>query len=279
MYSPAFVRRLRVPVLSLLAAMSLAACSAPSGDSDESGDAPFWGQVRPASASTPAMAGGATAAASEPQGAPPQNINVDPVPPGRYRIASALSGLCLEIRDGSTANGTPLVQSACDATLHRQFFDVIETTTGQYRLRNLATQKSADIPAASNADHVIVQQWEDNGSGAQRFRLQRIDTSDRYRIVNVNSGKCLGIVGAATAAGASVEQIACAAVPAQQFQLGAGEPQPVRQNGSQPLLPPPPPVPPSATYQPLLWPDDAAPIQYTQDDGTLVTHVGARTRS
>ncbi len=278
MYSPAFVRRLRVPVLSLLAAMSLAACSAPSGDSDESGDAPFWGQVRPASASTPAMAGGATAAASEPQGAPPQNINVDPVPPGRYRIASALSGLCLEIRDGSTANGTPLVQSACDATLHRQFFDVIETTTGQYRLRNLATQKSADIPAASNADHVIVQQWEDNGSGAQRFRLQRIDTSDRYRIVNVNSGRCLGIVGAATAAGASVEQIACAAVPAQQFQLGAGEPQPVRQNGSQPLLPPPPPVPPSATYQPLLWPDDAAPIQYTQDDGTLVTHVGGRVR-
>ena len=130
-------------------------------------------------------------------------INADPVPPGRYRIASVPSGLCIEVRDGSTANGTPLVQSACEGTLHRQFFDIAETTAGQYRLRNLATQKSADIPAASGADHVIVQQWDDNGSGAQRFRLQRVDTSDRYRIVNVNSGKCIGIVGASTTAASS----------------------------------------------------------------------------
>jgi CxxC motif-containing protein (DUF1111 family) len=281
MYPPVVVRYGRVPVVfSLLVALSLTACSAPT---DEARDAPFWSSIRPLSSQGVGAGGVAGASASnaqalQAQAAPPQNINVDPVPPGRYRVASVLSGLCIEVRDGSTANGTPLVQSACDATLHRQFFDVVEVATGQYRLRNLATQKSADIPAASGADHVIVQQWEDNGSGAQRFRLQRIDSSDRYRIVNVNSGKCLGIAGAAATAGVSVEQIACAAVPAQQFHLGAGEPQPIRQNGSQPLLPPPPPVPPSASYQPLLWPDDAAPIHYTQDDGTLVTHVGGRVR-
>jgi CxxC motif-containing protein (DUF1111 family) len=258
----------------LLASLLLAACSA---STDDPRDAPFWSRGRLAPASVPSQAMAVTAAA-EAQAVAPQNINADPVPPGRYRIASVLSGLCIEVRDGSTANGTPLVQSACDGTLHRQFFDITETTAGQYRLRNLATQKSADIPAASGADHVIVQQWDDNGSGAQRFRLQRVDTSDRYRIVNVNSGKCIGIVGASTTAGASIEQIACAAVPAQQFHLAVGEPQPVRQNGSHPLIPPPPQVPPSASYQPLLWPDDAAPIQYTQDDGTLVTHVGGRVR-
>lgn len=266
-------------LFALLAAVSLAACSA---QTDDARDAPFWSSIRPASisgsASGQAMVGGAIAAAAEPQPAAPQNISLDPVPPGRYRIANVGSGLCIEVRDGSTANGTPLVQSACDATLHRQFFDIAETAAGQYRLRNLQTQKSADIPAASGADHAIVQQWDDNGSGAQRFRLQRIDASDRYRIVNVNSGKCLGVVGASTAAGASVEQITCAVVAAQQFHLAAGEPQPVLQHGSHPLIPPPRPVPPSASYQPLLWPDDAAPVHYTQDDGTLVTHVGGRVR-
>nr|WP_298155103.1 di-heme oxidoredictase family protein [uncultured Pseudoxanthomonas sp.] len=261
--------------VALASLASLAACSVPT---EEAGDAsPFWSRARPMPATTQASAGTVAASAST-LAAAPQNIDVDPVPSGRYRIASVLSGLCVEIRDGHPANGTPLVQSACDATLNRQFFDIAETTTGQYRLRNLHTQKSADIPGASGADHVVVQQWDDNGSGAQRFRLQRIDASDRYRIVNVNSGKCLGIVGASAGAGASLEQVACAAVPAQQFHLGAGEPQPVRQNGSHPMLPPPPPVPPSASYQPLLWPDGAAPVQYTQDDGTLVTHVGGRVR-
>jgi len=268
-------RRRAPAVFTMIAAAVLTACSVQTEDAGE--ETPFWSRARSMLASTqaitPVAAGNAPIAA-----AAPQNIDVDPVPSGRYRIASALSGLCIEVRDGNVANGTPLVQSVCDATLHRQFFDIAETTAGQYRLRNLHTQKSADIPAASSADHVIVQQWEDNGSGAQRFRLQRVDASDRYRIVNVNSGKCLGIVGASVSAGVSVEQVACAVVPAQQFRLGAGEPQTVRQNGSHPLLPPPPPVPPSASYQPLLWPDDAAPVQYTQDDGTLVTHVGGRVR-
>lgn len=274
MHAPRRARawRCRVSIVfSIVTAASLGACSVQREEAGE--DAPFWSRARPELAST-AVATASSAVAAP----PPQNIDVDPVPSGRYRIVNALSGLCVEIRDGNVANGTPLVQSVCNATLNRQFFDITETAAGQYRLRNLHTQKSADIPGASGADHVIVQQWDDNGSGAQRFRLQRIDASDRYRIVNVNSGKCLGIVGASASTGASLEQVACVAVPSQQFHLGAGEPQPVRQDGSHPMLPPPPPVPPSASYQPLLWPDEAAPIQYTQDDGTLVTLVGGRVR-
>ena len=270
--------RVRTPVVVFLLALLplLAACGVDSSaDGDTDGEGGFWSSTRAAPAPGTVMAGASQQmAAAE----PPRNIAVNPVPPGRYRIASAHSGLCIEIRDGSMANGTPLVQSACEATLHRQFFDIGETAAGQYRLRNLQSQKSADIPGASGADHVIVQQWDDNGSGAQRFRLQQLDASDRYRIVNVNSGKCLGIVGASTAAGASVEQVTCATATAQQFHLAAGEPQAVRQNGSQPLLPPPPAVPASASYQPLAWPDDAAAIHYTQEDGTLVTHVGGRVR-
>jgi len=78
-------------------------------------------------------------------------------------------------------------------------------------------------------------------SGAQRFCLRRVDTSYRYRIVNVNSAKCLGITGASTAAGATPEQVPYARVTAQQLHLGAGEPFAVRQNGL-----PMPPVPPGS---------------------------------
>lgn len=209
---------------------------------------------------------------------PPQNINVDPVPTGRYRISSAHSGLCIEVTGGSTANGAALRQAACDGTLRWQFFDITQTATGQYKLVNLHSGKAADIPAGSGANNAIIQQWDDNGSGAQRFRLQRTEVTDRYRIINVNNGKCLNIAMASTAAGALVEQFTCGESASQLFHLAQGGPVPVRMPGSQPLIPPPPPVPPSATYQPLLWPDDAPAIHYTRDDGTLVTHVGGRVR-
>lgn len=206
------------------------------------------------------------------------NINVDPVPSGRYRISSALSGLCVEVASGSMDNGAPLRQADCIESQSAQFFDITEVTTGQYKLVNLRSGKAADIPAGSGADNVVVQQWEDNGTGAQRFRIQRTATTDRYRIINVNNAKCLNIAAASLASGAVVEQFTCSDATSQTFHLVPGGPVPIRVNGSQPLTPPPRPVPPSAVYQPLFWENDAAPVQETLADGTLVTRVGGRVR-
>lgn len=40
--------------------------------------------------------------------------------------------------------------------------DTAETLTGQYHLRNLATQESTYVPGASGVDLVIVQRWDDS---------------------------------------------------------------------------------------------------------------------
>lgn len=206
------------------------------------------------------------------------NINVDPVPSGRYRISSALSGLCVEVANGSMDNGAPLRQADCVDSQSGQFFDITEVTAGQYKLVNMRSGKAADIPAGSGANNVVVQQWEDNGTGAQRFRIQRTATTDRYRIANVNNGKCLNIAAASLVSGALVEQLTCSDAASQMFHLAPGGPAPIRANGAQPLTPPPRPVPPSAVYQPLFWENDAAPVQDTLADGTLVTRVGGRVR-
>ncbi|MEL1265283.1 di-heme oxidoredictase family protein [Pseudoxanthomonas putridarboris] len=266
-------------------ALLLAGCSGASQQEDDR----FWVLAPDASGQTAVMAGGSAAvganaaanvnaAARQETAAAQQNINVDPVPSGRYRIGSVHSGLCVEVAGGSTANGAPLVQAACDGTLRWQFFDITQTATGQYKLVNLHSGKAADIPAGSGANNIVIQQWDDNGTGAQRFRLQRTAVTDRYRIVNVNNGKCFNVAQASTSPGASLEQVTCGEAASQLFHLAPGEPTPIRMPGSQPLIPPPPPVPPSATYQPLLWPDDALPVHDTLEDGTLVTRVGGRVR-
>lgn len=257
------LRRKRAGFLIALSSLAvLAGCSAGGDD-----DGRFWTLTRPAVAQK-AVAQQVPAA---------QNLDADPVTPGRYRIVSANSGLCIDVAGASVQDGAKLQQAACDATLRSQHFDIAETATGRYRLANLNGGKVVDIPSASGADHVAVQLWTDNGSGAQRFLLQRTEVSDRYRIVNANSNKCLSIAQASAAPGAAVEQLACGTAASQRFHLVPGEPAPVPVHGSQPLVPRPP-VPPSATYQPLTWPDDAAPIHHTLDDGTLVTHVGGRVR-
>jgi len=256
-----FCRARALRAFNVLCVFALVGCSGPT-DSVGSG----W------------SASGTKSGQAEGQIGVAKNIEVDPVPSGRYRIDSALSGLCIEVSNGSVENGAPLVQANCVSSQSWQFFEITETSAGQYKLLNLRSGKVADIPAGSGANNIVVQQWDDNGTGAQRFRLQRTAVLDRYRIVNVNNGKCLGIAAASLNPGASVEQATCTDASSQQFHLVEGGPTPIRVNGSQPLTPPRPPVPPSAVYQPLLWPEGAAPVQETLADGTLVTHVGGRVR-
>jgi hypothetical protein len=64
-----------------------------------------------------------------------------------------------------------------------------------------------------------VQQWDCNATANQLFRiLPRYGT---YQLQNVNSGKCLAVIGGATGNGVQIQQWACStpAVNQQRFQL------------------------------------------------------------
>lgn len=91
---------------------------------------------------------------------------------------------------------------------------------GDYVIRSVATNKCIDISSSSTADGAKVQEWDCNGTSAQRFHIS--PTSDGYfKIINVNSGKGLDIKDVSTLANAVVHQWSYGGGANQQFRFAA----------------------------------------------------------
>ncbi|MEV8531385.1 RICIN domain-containing protein [Streptomyces sp. NPDC051211] len=74
-----------------------------------------------------------------------------------------------------------------------------------YRLVSVRSGKALDVNAFSTADGTRIQQWTDQNTANQQWRLR--PTGDGYyELVNRNSGKVLGIAGDSTAQAAAAEQ-------------------------------------------------------------------------
>jgi hypothetical protein len=89
---------------------------------------------------------------------------------------------------------------------------------GDYVIRSAMTGKCVDIAASSTADGAKVQQWDCNGTNAQKFHIA--PTSDGFwKIINVNSGKALDIKGVSTAQNTELNQWSYVGGGNQQFQF------------------------------------------------------------
>ncbi|WP_030838521.1 RICIN domain-containing protein [Streptomyces sp. NRRL F-4474] len=74
-----------------------------------------------------------------------------------------------------------------------------------YKLVSVRSGKALDVNAFSTADGTRIQQWTDQNTANQQWRLR--PTGDGYyELVNRNSGKVLGIAGDSTAQAAAAEQ-------------------------------------------------------------------------
>ncbi|MFF5287589.1 RICIN domain-containing protein [Streptomyces sp. NPDC013171] len=74
-----------------------------------------------------------------------------------------------------------------------------------YKLVSVRSGKVLDVNAFSTADGTRIQQWTDQNTANQQWRLR--STGDGYyELVNRNSGKVLGIAGDSTAQAAAAEQ-------------------------------------------------------------------------
>ncbi|MFI8519194.1 RICIN domain-containing protein [Streptomyces sp. NPDC085481] len=74
-----------------------------------------------------------------------------------------------------------------------------------YRLVSVRSGKVLDVNAFSTADGTRIQQWTDQNTANQQWRL-RPTGNGYYELVNRNSGKLLGIAGDQTAQAAAAEQ-------------------------------------------------------------------------
>ena len=92
---------------------------------------------------------------------------------------------------------------------------------GTYTITSVFSGKCVDIAAASTANSAQVQQYQCNGTGAQKFAVTNTG-SGWYRLVNTNSGKAIDIAAASTADGAKVQQYTDNGTLAQRFSIKAG---------------------------------------------------------
>ncbi|MGW8397156.1 RICIN domain-containing protein [Streptomyces lydicus] len=87
-----------------------------------------------------------------------------------------------------------------------------------YRLVSVRSGKALEVNAFSTADGTRIQQWTEQGTANQEWKLR--PTGDGYyELVNRNSGKVLGIAGNSTAEGAVAEQQTDRSSPSQEWKI------------------------------------------------------------
>ncbi|MFF2078090.1 RICIN domain-containing protein [Kitasatospora sp. NPDC058162] len=88
-----------------------------------------------------------------------------------------------------------------------------------YRLVSVRSGQVVDVDAFSTADGTRIQQWTDQNTANQQWKLK--STGDGYyELVNRNSGKVLGIAGDSTSQGAVAEQQTDRSSASQQWRIG-----------------------------------------------------------
>ncbi|WP_314617321.1 RICIN domain-containing protein [Streptomyces stackebrandtii] len=87
-----------------------------------------------------------------------------------------------------------------------------------YRLVSVRSGKVMDVNAFSTADGTRIQQWTDQNTANQQWRL-RPTGNGFYELVNRNSGKVLGISGGSTARSAAAEQQTDSSSPSQEWRI------------------------------------------------------------
>lgn len=89
-----------------------------------------------------------------------------------------------------------------------------------YRLVSVRSGKAMDVNTFSTADGTRIQQWTDQSTANQQWKLR--PTGDGYyELVNRNSGKVLGIKGNSTAQSAAAEQQTDSSSTSQEWRVDA----------------------------------------------------------
>jgi Ricin-type beta-trefoil lectin domain-like/Glycosyl hydrolase family 76 len=138
-------------------------------------------------------------------------INASAGSGGYYQIENVNSGQCLNVSGASGINGAKIVQYPCQSMIpgNDQWMPV-QNPDGTFSFYNLLSYQAVDIPGASTASGVQLDQWFGNGTTAQKFNLIQpsITFSGNYEIQNTNSGLALDVSGASTTENAPVIQYA-----------------------------------------------------------------------
>jgi hypothetical protein len=89
---------------------------------------------------------------------------------------------------------------------------------GNYRFKNVGTNKCVDVAGGSMASGTNIQQWTCNGSGAQRFTATH-KGEGLYELRRADTALCVDVASQAWANGTNIQQYTCNNSAAQRFYI------------------------------------------------------------
>ena len=122
-----------------------------------------------------------------------------------YTLKGVHSGRCLEVANGSTANGANVQLWDCNGTTAQQFrFEAV--SGGYFQVRNIASNKCLDVWGWSTADAAEISQYTCSGGDNQLFSVPDVRSGGVVRLVSKLSGKALDAWAWGTGNGTNIVQ-------------------------------------------------------------------------
>jgi hypothetical protein len=122
-------------------------------------------------------------------------------------IVSRVSGKCVDVLSGSTANGAEIIQYTCHGGTNQQW-ELRPNSSGYVQIVSQASGKCLDINGASTANGARAIQYTCGSGTNQQWQVRA--TGGYVELVARHSGKCLEVIGSSTANSARLQQNTCA---------------------------------------------------------------------
>ncbi|MFV2199186.1 RICIN domain-containing protein, partial [Nocardiopsis sp. LOL_012] len=132
---------------------------------------------------------------------PAQAVQIDT--DAYYLLQNHRSGLVADVPDGSTANGTELVQWERNDSAAQQF-RFVPAGDGYYRIVNRGSGKAVDVWEWSTQGGAEIRQYDDLGGANQQW--MPVDRAGGVQLVNRHSGMALEVWAWSTRQGDRLSQ-------------------------------------------------------------------------
>lgn len=139
--------------------------------------------------------------------------NAAALPTGWYYLENVGTGKFLEVKDGLTANDTPVVQDWQGVGDQDQAWRLTESSNGKYAIRNAADPSWKAISmtggGTGNGVKAIEYTFIDSSTNEQWTPTSVAGHTNEYTFINNNSKKCLEIQGGNESPGFQADQWSC----------------------------------------------------------------------
>lgn len=147
---------------------------------------------------------------------PPPSVNLS----GTYEIQNVASGLAMNVKDASTANGAPIIQWPFSSGETNALWTFVPTSGGYYQIKNVNSGQVVNVQAVSGMNGASIVQWPAQGmipGNDQWLPVQNPDGT--YSFYNLNSLQALDDPNESIESGLQLDQWFGNSTPAQKFNL------------------------------------------------------------